>query len=153
MKRDAKKQGFTLVEMMVAIIAGAVLALTVGIILVSAYVSWVHNTDSVKMQNDASLAFMVIGREVRESSLSDITISADGKRLDFAANSVRPSPVSVSVSGKKIVSSPSGFALVEDWVDSFSASTSNGLVDVTLRLRGGRRESQTSVSASFVPRN
>lgn len=151
MKIYFSKKGFTLVETMAAMLAGVVLALTAGAMLVFGHAAWVDHTDSVKMQNDASLAMLVIGREIRESGLTDITYPTNG--LAFAGNAVRSNATSIVVSGSQLVFQPSGFILVEDWVNSFTAQLNGTRVDVSLQLRGGRRMNETTVNASFFPRN
>ena len=139
-------------EMMAAMLAGMVLALTAGAMLVFGYAAWANHTDSVKMQNDASLAMLVIGREIRESGMVDITYPATG--LAFASNAVRTNSTSIVVSGSQLVFQPSGFVLVEDWVNGFNAQANGvGGVDVTLHLRGGRRMTETTINATFFPRN
>lgn len=145
------KKGFTLVEMMAAMLAGVVLALTAGAMLIFGYTAWADHTDSVKMQNDASLAMLVIGREIRESGLADITYAANG--IMFATNAVRSNATAVVVSGSQLVFQPDGFVLVEDWVNSFNAQMNGSSVDIMLQLRGGRRMNETMVNASFTPRN
>ncbi len=151
MTKRLKKKGFTLVEMMVAMLAGVVLALTAGSMLVFGYTAWIDHTNSIKMQNDASLSMRVIGREIRESSVGDISYTANG--LAFSTNAVRTNATSIVVLGNQLIFQPSGFILSEDWVNSFNAQT-NGLgVDVTLYLRGGRRMNETIVNATFFPRN
>ena len=151
MKPKRKNNGFTLVEMMAAMLAGAVLALTAGAMLIFGYAGWANQSDSVKMQNDASLAMLVIGREIRESSMGDISYLANG--MAFAPNAVRSNATTIVVAGNQLVFNPTGFVLVENWVNGFTAQMNGTRVDVTLHLRGGRRMNETLVNASFTPRN
>lgn len=160
MKTLDAKSGFTLVEMLMAMLAGAILALTVGSMLVSCYVSWRQNTDSVKLQNDASLAMQWIGNEIRKSNIAEIRIDGtpfdpgfSGSRIDFAANSVRSNATGVAVSGDALVTSD-GFELVEDWLDAFVAAfNTDGSVEIGLRLRGGARNDKTRLVGTYFPRN
>lgn len=138
-------------EMMAAMLAGVVLALTAGSMLVFGYAAWVNHTDSVKMQNDASLALQVVGREIRESGLGDITYLANG--LAFAPNAIRTNSVLIVVSGDQLILQPSGFVLVEGGVNYFNAQGNGSRVDVSLNLRVGRRMSETTINTTFLPRN
>ncbi len=158
------QSGFTIVEMMVALLAGVVLALTVGAMIVFAYMAWAHNSDAVKVQGDGSVAMIVISREIRESGINDILIDgvsfddnprASGSRLDFAPNAVRTVSSRIVVVGDQLIFRPSEFVLVEDWLDSFTAQFNpNGpSVDIVLHLRGGNRINETTLDATFSPRN
>ncbi len=164
MKRRRKNYGFSLIEMMVALLAGVVLALLVGSMIVFSYMAWAHNTDAVKVQDDGSVAMIMIGREIRESGINDILIDgvsfadnpfASGSRLDFSANAVRPASSLITVVGDKLIHRPAEFVLVEDWLnDSTARFNPNGpSVDILLHIRGGNRMNETIIIDTFSPRN
>ncbi|MDF7808437.1 type II secretion system protein [Pontiellaceae bacterium B12219] len=163
MRRLNRKSGFTLVEIMVGILAGTVLAITFSAMLIATYRSWENNRDSVKMQNDATLALALIGREIRKSSIEDLAINgvkfsedpaARGERLDFSISTIRSNAVTIFRNGDRLVSSAGDFVVVEGGLDDFAVSFSEGPgVDVAFRLDGGNRVGQTTLRATFVPRN
>lgn len=149
---------------MVAMMAGLVLSLTAGAILVFGYTAWATNTNSVKMQNDGSLALLAIGREIRKSNIADITINdvefntnpnAKGDRIDFITNSVRHNPASVFIKKKKkLIIRPGDFAVVEGGLTQFKAKFNpDTSIDITLKLQGGTRGGKTTLQATFTPRN
>ncbi len=152
MPERAPGAGFTLVEILASMLASAVMALTAGSVLVYAYMGWARNRDAVKMQTDASLAMNVLSRDIRESAVSDIAIHSN--RIDFATNAVRHVPAAVYQAGDKLIRDPGGFEVIENWLVSFGAAPTNGAqVRVTLRLRGGRGDSETAMDGVFDPRN
>ena len=66
-------RGFTLVEVMVAMTAAAVLALTMGALLVTSSRAWHDHWLIATMQGDASTAVAMIDAWVREAHPADIT--------------------------------------------------------------------------------
>lgn len=149
MKR--KSFGFTLVEMLVAMLAGVVLALTASAMLVFSFTAWGNHTKSVKMQNDASLALLVIGREIRKSNADGIACLGDS--IIFYENAVRSNSTRVGVVGDQLVFQPSGFVLVEDWLSLFQVKQTGDLVDVSLSLLNKQSMDSITMEASFAPRN
>lgn len=145
-----------------AMLAGSVLVLIIGTMLVSVVTAWVTNSDEVKQQEDASIALFVIGRDIRESSISDIRIGGSsfspggsGNLLEFAANgTTRSNRTWVAVSGNRLLYQPDGFILVNEGVNHFSATfNSDTSIDIALHLQGGGRVGDTTLNATFFPRN
>ena len=62
-----RRAGFTLIELMMAMLAGAIMALVVGSILVFGYQGWADNNRKVELQRDASLAMEAVGRQLRQA--------------------------------------------------------------------------------------
>lgn len=91
MKTKRTKQGFTIVELMVAMVAFAIMILAVGLMLIYGWLGWRKNTQSVNMQRDAVLAMEQIAREVRNSNIAEITDDAGG--IYFAPGIVRSNAV------------------------------------------------------------
>ncbi|MDZ8119288.1 PilW family protein [Pontiella agarivorans] len=157
------RSGFTLIELMMAMLAGVVLAVTVFAMLISQHRALENNSQSLKMQRDASLALAMIGREIRQSRIEDILIDgvrftedpyAAGSRLDFDAAVTRTNPVSVYVSGNQLLAETPAITLVEDWLTGFTVDFTEGpAVDVALRLDAGNRVGQLLIRGTFVPRN
>jgi prepilin-type N-terminal cleavage/methylation domain-containing protein len=93
MKMKKQCSGFTIIELMVSMVAMAILSLAVGTMLVSGWTGWRRNTESVGMQRDAVFAMNVIAREIRNSNISEIT-STDEVGIYFGAGTVRSNPAS-----------------------------------------------------------
>jgi prepilin-type N-terminal cleavage/methylation domain-containing protein len=67
--RNKKLQsGFSLVELMVAMVIVAILSLTLGTMLIYIFKAWRSNSDQVELQRDATFAMDMLSREIRPSS-------------------------------------------------------------------------------------
>ncbi len=81
----SRQSGFTLVELMVATIAAAILALLFGAILVITTSGMtrlgVNSTDDthgvVNLQRDAAVAFVAMNRVIRAASFTNLTFAAN----------------------------------------------------------------------------
>lgn len=109
-----QEPGFTLVELMVAMVSAAVLALVVGAILVFTTSSMarfgINSTDDtrgiVNLQRDAAVAFMALNRVVRGASFTNIGFGYGPSRLDVG------STVSFYVSGRSLMYNSAGMTNV-----------------------------------------
>ena len=74
LSKRRRQSGFTLVELMVGIIVGLILALTLGTMLYYIFVAWRSNSDQVELQRDATFAMDMISRAIRPASNFQISI-------------------------------------------------------------------------------
>jgi len=65
MRTRGQQSGLTIIELMVAMVAGAIVAVTAGAMLYYGYVAWRQNNAVVDIQRDATVALGAIGRAVR----------------------------------------------------------------------------------------
>lgn len=140
MKTKKQCKGFTLVELMVSMLAFAVMVLAVGSMLFYGWLGWRRNTESVSMQRDALIAMNVIAREIRNSSINEV--SGDAAGIYFTASSpviVRSS--SVNYPASDIAFSPGinirnfGVNIVSNTVDvGFTLYTSDGADENQYRM-------------------
>jgi prepilin-type N-terminal cleavage/methylation domain-containing protein len=77
MKICGKRNGFTLVELMIAMVSGAVLAGIVSLILFMTYRSWRTDNEYARLRRDTAFAMQLMAKEVRISSYNTITASAN----------------------------------------------------------------------------
>lgn len=136
-----KRSGFSVVEMMAAMLALAILVLTVGLVLISAWTGWTRGKASVQMQRDATVAMRLIAKEVRQTPIENITT---GTSLVCGTNSF--TKVGSNLVYKEI-------DLVDGVVTSFRTrkDVSEGTVQVSLNLDTG--SDQSSIIATFYSRN
>ena len=134
--RKKHQAGFTLVELMLGIMATAILALAVGIMLVYAFRGWRQNTESVQMQRNATLAMRVMAKEIRRTPLVNIS---DGSSSLICTNA--SGTVSIRQQGGNLslqVDAERPFILVNDIVTAFNTrSRPDGSVTVRLNLATG----------------
>lgn len=106
-RKNINKQGFTIIELLIATLAFSILMLAVGSMLVFGWQGWYRYSDSVSMQGDAALATQMIAKEIRNASYVDIS---DGAGISFAN-----SGISFSESGNNLVRSD-GMIVVNGWL-------------------------------------
>lgn len=94
MKRKNRCAGFTLVELMMSMLAMAVLLLATGSILVYGWLGWRRNMESVSMQRDATIAMKMIARDIRNSNISDV--SGDAAGIYFNGSSFLAADIAIS---------------------------------------------------------
>lgn len=142
MKAHGKK-GFSLTEMMVGVLALAILVALVGAVLISSWKSWKQGNEAVQMQRDISLAMLALAREIRSTPVSGVTVGP---------SSLTCGPDSFTLSGNDL--QYNGMMIVRDYVDSFSSvlDTNNGAVQVTLQVSAGYASSEL-IDATFYSRN
>lgn len=138
MNKQKNKSGFTLIELMMAALAFSILALATGSMLVFGWQGWKKMNDSVDMQRDASLAMYIIAREVRKSTIANITvgdtrlecISPNGEIIEFT---VMDGNLTMAVDGTFAMH------LVRGQATSLkSEKTTDRSVELTLNLMAGR---------------
>jgi prepilin-type N-terminal cleavage/methylation domain-containing protein len=88
MKICGKRNGFTLVELMIAMVSGAVLAGIVSLILFMTYRSWRTDNEYARLRRDTAFAVQLMAKEIRNSSYNGITVSANS--LLCPTNAVHP---------------------------------------------------------------
>ncbi len=80
MKTKTKsRKGFTLIELMVAIVAGAIVVLATGIIIVLGQTSWNETWKKVNLQRDASYAMLRMSQSIKAAKSAEK--SPDGRVL------------------------------------------------------------------------
>lgn len=88
MNAKKRSEGFTIIELMVSMIAFSILALAVGSMLYFGWLGWRRNTDSVAMQRDAMIAMRIVEHRIRNASLtvsSPLEMSWSASQLTFAS--------------------------------------------------------------------
>ena len=144
-----KTSGFTLIELMIAMIVAGIGILAVSWILLLNQSSWKEGNAKLELQRDTYLAMLKIEYELRLASLADVTtsdstlvIDTNGKKFflqsdDLLFQSSSDSPWEVVVEG--------------DTGTDFDADISNDVVNINFTLVRGNLES--FMTTSVMPRN
>jgi len=82
--------GFTLFELLIAMLSAAVLALTAAVMLVAGFETWQANGDAVLTQQEGTLAMDLVSRSLRAAAAANVVV---------APGQVTIGPVSITVSG------------------------------------------------------
>jgi Tfp pilus assembly protein PilW len=91
MKMCGKKNGFTLVELMLAAVGSAMLVLIVVLILFMSYREWRTNNDYAQLRRDTAFAVQLMAKEIRNSASIGGILTAENNRLILETNAAHPS--------------------------------------------------------------
>ena len=136
-KHKNPKHGFTLIEILVALVAFGILSLTVGLMLVHGWSSWHKSNEWVGWQRDSVLIQKVITKRIRESRRADI--DAAENKITFAANPIRDSEESIICQDGDLILNRNGgtFVLAKGSVEKLEpAVTGDEYIEVTLHYDG-----------------
>ncbi|MBI9020629.1 MAG: prepilin-type N-terminal cleavage/methylation domain-containing protein [Verrucomicrobia bacterium] len=133
MKKQYYKNGYTLVELMITMVAASILILIVAMILVMAFQSWRINNAYADLRRDSALAFYMMARDVRESSYDGLDDTIDGS-LE-AVSAVNSNITTYTQNGDTLVCE-TGLVIPEN-VQAFRALKTNDGVRLTLELTNG----------------
>lgn len=89
MKMYRNQNGFTVVELMIAMVGASILALIVATILFMAYRSWSTDNNYARLRRDAAFAVQLMAKEIRSSSPTINGIVAVNNSLQLQTNSIR----------------------------------------------------------------
>ena len=141
--------GFTLIELMIAVVVAGIGILTVGWILLLTQNSWREGNAKLELQRDTYYAILRIEHELKPASLSDVVcnspelvIDSDGKKF-FLDND----DLWFQESG----TDPQELVVEGDTGTEFDVTTSNDVVNINFTLVRGNLESV--VTTSVRPRN
>lgn len=145
MNTNKKSDGFTIVELMVSMIAFSVLALAVGSMLYYGWLGWRRSAESVALQRDAMIAMRVVEHRIRNASLdpsSPLAVSWSSAQLTFASEDNYSSSDVAFNSGVVLV--PGSFNVQPDGV---------GGVSIGFALSSASGTDQNSYEMTIYPRN
>jgi len=144
-----KTSGFTLIELMIAIIVAGIGILAVGWILILNQSSWKEGNAKLELQRDTYLAMLKIEHELRPASFADVTISdstlvidTNGKKFFLGSDGLHFQKSSSNMT-ELVVEGHTG--------TEFDVDTSNDLVNINFTLVRGNLES--FITTSVMPRN
>ena len=148
MRVNESKKGFTIVEVILSMLAFGIMALTVGTVMLSSWSNWRDFREAIAMQRDAMIAMKIMATEIRNSNINEISGDSDG--LDFSVNGTRDNAF---VFNKSDIAFSSGVELNQwDRPDIFSSSSNNYVtVGFSLRTSGGAYQDRYEMT--IHPRN
>jgi len=144
-----KTSGFTLIELMIAMIVAGIGILAVSWILLLNERSWKEGNAKLELQRDTYLAILKIEHQLRPAILADVTtsdstlvIDTDGKKFFLESDGLHFQKSS-SDSSELVVEGDNG--------TEFHVDTSNDVVNINFTLVRGNLES--FITTSVMPRN
>jgi Tfp pilus assembly protein PilW len=82
--KDAGKKGFTIVELMMGMVASTIIAIAVGSMLYYGWLGWRQSMDAASMQRNAMLAMKTVENRIRNAKAADI--SGTGSKSSFVGD-------------------------------------------------------------------
>ena len=159
MEQKTQCRGFSLVELLAAMLAASILAITAGTMLFHAYSAWNDNHNAVNVHRDGRNAMDMMTRAIRAASVSNVVTAVNNDLIlsgvalydEALTNTVR-----FSRSGRNLIYDPDtgsngdDVMLVADGVRRFNVSLSDTATSIEIRLdleRDGETMRLDSVTA------
>ncbi len=150
MKRPEHNAGFTIIELMIALVAASILAITAGITLVYGHSGWRRNNAAMELQRDATLAMYRLSRAVRGASAADVTTPLAGQ----SAEQLTIQPTEFRVNGDHLLYDPNTgtdgdeVVIVNGRLETFTVTDLGTGVLITLELQNETGDEVTITNAT-----
>jgi Tfp pilus assembly protein PilW len=128
-----RQDGYSLVELLLGILAAAILALTAGTMLFHAYDAWDDNHAAVNLHRDGRNAMDLITRAIRLAAEDDVVAAPDSLTISNIriSNAAGLSTVRFSTSGRDLLFDPDTSVAGND-VTLIAAATDTFVVDLSV---------------------
>ena len=155
MKRKVQK-GFTLIELTIAMLTGAIVIVAAGMILFFGQKTWNSTWDRVNLQRDASYAMLRMSRSVKAGSSAQIEGSGEGLRIyndkegSWRRFFVQPASNNLMLKSE-IVGGSTTETILDDTVEALQFNVTGTTVSIVLKLREDNL--QTHFASTVMMRN
>ena len=139
MKRKVQK-GFTLIELTIAMLTGAIVILAAGMILFYGQKSWNSTWKRVNLQRDTSYAMQRMSRPIKAGSSAQIEGSGEGLRIyndkegSWRRFFVQPASNNLMLKSE-IVGGNTTETILDDTVEALQFNVTGTTVSIVLKLR------------------
>jgi len=139
MKRKVQK-GFTLIELTIAMLTGAIVILAAGIILFYGQKSWNSTWKRVNLQRDTSYAMQRISRPIKAGTSAQVEGSGEGLRIyndkegSWRRFFVQPASNNLMLKSE-IVGGNTTETILDDTVEALQFNVTGTTVSIELKLR------------------
>ncbi len=134
--RDRSCAGFTLVELTAGMVAGAVLALTVGAMLAFGYKGWKACKADADLQRDGAVVERLMHWQLREAVRGRVSVSTNNvvsyQDVNGGWHSFLRSGTALRYDGRDVITTVTGF----------SAVSNERTVEITIQLSNGQRQDE-----------
>ncbi len=135
------QSGFTIVELLIGMIAALILALMAGVMLINTYRGWVRSLAAADMERDTAVALHALDLAVR-GAVDTVLTGPNTLQVRMTNGMVRAfsaqwagAPPRGSLYYYPVLGGP-GMTLVDKRLDSFGTTVTADVVRVTMTLRG-----------------
>ena len=139
MKRKVQK-GFTLIELTIAMLTGAIVIVAAGMILFYGQKSWNSTWKRVNLQRDTSYAMQRISRPIKAGTSAQIEGSGEGLRIyndkegSWRRFFVQPASNNLMLKSE-IVGGSTTETILDDTVEALQFNVTGTTVSIVLKLR------------------
>ena len=144
-----KRSGFTLIELMIAMIVASIGILAVSWILLLNQRSWKEGNAKLELQRDTYYAILRIEHELKPARLSDVVCNSS--QLNIDNNGKRFFLGSDGLHFHESSTDPLELVVEGDTGTEFDVATSNDVVNINFTLVRGNL--QSFITTSVMPRN
>ena len=145
-KTRPSRDGFSITELVAAMVSASFLLISVGLLLYYSSKGWQRSLQVVDLRRDANATLSLLAHQIRMTTYTNITVSS---------NTLTITPASVQASGNNLNYMPTAgtgqIALVRGNLATFVAGLTNGMVTIHLRLTNGSDAAE--VYAAYKCRN
>lgn len=120
------RRGFTLIELMMAVVSGAALALAVGSVMYWGVRTTEETKKKIKLKQDGSFALRFVQRRVRSLASTDLTITNGGAGLSYTVDDIARSFV-LNSGDLEYHKGAQTFVVIDDTTDSVTFAIEDGL--------------------------
>jgi Tfp pilus assembly protein PilW len=155
MNARSRRSAFTLVELLAAMVAAAMLVLTAGLMLFYAATAMRRDRDGADMQQDGCVALALIARSVRGATSTNLDVRPADLRIAAPSNRT----LRVFAQGRDLIYDPgtlvpgSENTLIRGHLVSFAVTNAGGRVRVTLTMEAGGGAHRETLEGSYTCRN
>lgn len=149
------EKGFTLVELIIALIISTMIVLAVGGIIVSTFSFWQKGEEQINLQRDISYAALVMEKNIREGISFNIPSNTELDINQASGTGTVTASFWLDIPNNNLMADlgAGGYILVNNVQDlSFTvSSTSSPAVNITLTLNKDNKSSY--LESTVMPRN
>lgn len=144
------RKGFTIVELMVAIMVGSIVVIAAGMVMVMGQTAWNQTWRKVNLQRDASLAMLTMSKSIK--SAASATVDPNGKILRITDSNAISSSYVMSASSLQYIAGGVTRTVISNEVNNVQFSVV-GNNRVTIDLTLNKDNAETRFISTVMMRN
>ena len=132
----AKKGGFTLIEVVIAMAISLIVLLAVGAVLVASHTRWNDAWEKVNLQQDASFVILELSKSIKEAA--SVTVEGEGKEIqvyDADGSWVKYTFDSDTDTFQYQIQDQSAQILIDGYVENLEFNVVDNRVEIDLTLK------------------
>ena len=135
--KTIRRRGFSLVELMVATLAGIILVLATGMLMSIGHNNWNVAWKRANLQRDASYAMLIISRSIRAGTSAKVEANGKGLRIYTEGGWMRffVAPGVSTLTLKSEIGENTSETILDDKVEDLQFNVTGNTVKIDLKLK------------------